>query len=153
MVVVEVEAEAEPEPPGLIVVVGRWSEWDRHLGRVRLGYDVMDRIFIRVRCERDERYWEGRVGERYLTCSFRRTSEGGSYIKTTQKGRTRKQRVATVSASAKLAKPFCALAQSERSELSALFSHLLLTLSFSLLPWISPTYFVPSSSTCSRINL
>jgi hypothetical protein len=47
-VVVEVEVESEPELVGL----GRESEWDADLGRVRLGYEEYDMVRIRVRHER-----------------------------------------------------------------------------------------------------
>jgi hypothetical protein len=57
--VVEVVEMVESEPG--LVGRGRVSEWDRDLGRVRLGYDM---VRIRVRWRERGRYCDG---GRYLT--------------------------------------------------------------------------------------
>lgn len=75
----EEEEEEEESEPMLVVGLGRGSEWDKDLGRVRLGYDM---VRIRVRYEEDEEMLRrcGRLSHLF----FRSTFEGSYRVCATE---------------------------------------------------------------------
>ena len=125
------EEEEEESEPMLVVGLGRGSEWDKDLGRVRLGYDM---VRIRVRYEGDEEMLRrcGRLSHLF----FRSTFEGSYRVCATEiKGE--KGSVC----SANFEKRFGALAigQFESTPLRPSVS------SFVSLPWFQLAYFVATS--------